>query len=175
MKSTRKLFLSQNTFLHTLPEKALEIKTKMCYIIDIKGAAAHKVVYLPEWLKPACLGKVQGRLIYFRLFVLSIQASSAIRKLPPKSNRLNTSYVSICTTSLLFQVREAYHLATRLLFWDYSISFITPQQYFSFDTKKVSESLTALYYYASYSYRCHFRFVTMILCDTVHCAFGYSC
>ena len=81
-----------------------------------KGVAAHRVVYLPDWLKPTCLGKVQGRLIYFRLlFLLSKQASNAIRKLPPKNNRLKISYVfSICTTSLPFRAREVYHLVTRL-------------------------------------------------------------
>ena len=36
-----------------------------------KGVAAHRVVYLPDWLKPTCLGKVQGRLIYFRLLLKS--------------------------------------------------------------------------------------------------------
>ena len=37
-----------------------------------------------------------------------------MRNEPPKNNRLNTSYVVIRTTSLLLQVREAYHLVTRL-------------------------------------------------------------
>jgi len=38
-----------------------------------KGAAAHKVVRLSDWLKPICnRQELQGRLIYFHLLFLSI-------------------------------------------------------------------------------------------------------
>ncbi len=53
-------------------KKAIAIKTKLCYIIDIKGATAHKVVDLPSVLKAYLNRQVQGRLIYFRLLFLSI-------------------------------------------------------------------------------------------------------
>jgi len=42
------------------------------------------------------------------------KVSSAIKKLPPKNNRLKISYVLIAPLPFFFEVREAIHSATRL-------------------------------------------------------------
>ena len=99
-------------------KNAVDFQIQKCYIIEKEQPPT-------KWLaslryvknKPTSIRlRLQGRFIYFRLLFLSIQASNAIRKLPPKNNRLKISYVySICTTSHLFQVWEAHHLVTRLL------------------------------------------------------------
>lgn len=100
-------------------KNAVDFRIQKCYIVEKKQPPT-------KWLaslryvknKPTSIRlRLQGRFIYFRLlFLLSKQASNAIRKLPPKNNRLKISYVlSICTTSRLFQMREAHHLVTRLL------------------------------------------------------------
>lgn len=49
----------------------------------------------------------QGRHYFFGLlFLLSKQASSATRNVPPKNNNVKTSYVSIRSTSLLLYVPQ---------------------------------------------------------------------
>ncbi len=44
-----------------------------------------------------------------------------MRKVPPKINRLKTSYVLISTTSLVFKLGSLFHLVTRLLHSNYAI------------------------------------------------------
>ena len=79
-----------------------------------KGATAHKVVYLPRLvISLPVLGKVQGRLIYLRLFLLSRKASNAITKLPKAISKANMpmkiemiSKAVICATSPLMYSGE---------------------------------------------------------------------
>ena len=82
--------------------------------------------------KPTCSAKIQGRLIYFRLFLLSRKAINAITKLPKVISKANIpikiemiSKAVICATSLLMysdesgmKFWEVYHLATRLFLYD---------------------------------------------------------
>ena len=82
--------------------------------------------------KPTCSAKIQGRLIYFRLFLLSRKASNAITKLPKAISKANIpmkiemiSKAVICATSPLMysgepgmKFWEVYHLATRLFLSD---------------------------------------------------------
>ncbi len=63
--------------------------------------------------KPTCSAKIQGRLIYFRLFLLSRKASNAITKLPKAISNANIpmkiemiSKAVICATSLLMYSGE---------------------------------------------------------------------
>ena len=93
-----------------LTEFFLEFIRGVCYIIDTKEeTTAHKVVDLTRLDdKPTCSAKIQGRLIYFRLFLLSRKASNAITKLPKAISRANIpmkiemiSKAVICATSPL--------------------------------------------------------------------------
>ena len=124
----------------------------MCYIIDTKEeTTAHKVIDLTRLDdKPTCSAKIQGRLIYFRLFLLSRKASNAITKLPKAISKANIpmkiemiSKAVICATSLLMysgkpgmKFREAVHPVTRLslyyiiilpFFWQSLFSILHPR------------------------------------------------
>lgn len=91
------------------------------------------------------LGKVQGRLIYFRLLFLSMQASSEMRKVPKRISNVNTSYVLMFTTSLSSQGGSP-PCNTTAPIEDYSIQKIIQQSVFpaKLDTKEPMSLSTPL-------------------------------
>ncbi len=91
--------------------------------------------------KPTCSAKIQGRLIYFRLFLLSRKASNAITKLPKAISKANIpmkiemiSKAVICATSPLmysgkpgmkfWEVTTLQHDCSSLIFY-HILSFMT--------------------------------------------------